>query len=174
MSTRPLLVSLVVAAGLVSAFAACTSTTDLGEPCILVKKNPDTSSSVQSVPITAKEITPGKDFISFGAVECEDLVCVLDAEHTSQIDPDGGNPDAPVTGYCSRSCVPGSSTACAPQKDTANDSNPDTSMSCRALLLDPATLGRICQADPAKCQQYFGNNSSPYFCARGGEPDAGP
>ena len=166
MLTRPLTV-IALAAGL--SILACSASTDLGSPCILVKKNPDTTSSVQSVPVTPDEITQGKDFISFGAVECEDLVCVLDGQHTQN----AINADGTVSGYCSRSCVPGSSTACTPQADPANDTNPDLAMSCRALFLDPATLGRICQSDPAKCQQYFGSNSSPYFCARGSATDGG-
>jgi hypothetical protein len=34
------------------------------------------------------------------------------------------------------------------------------------LQLDQATIAEICK-DPAKCQAYFDNNRSPFFCARG-------
>ena len=158
MSARPLLIALVAALGIGA--AACTVSTDLGSQCVMKKANPDGGAPLD---ITESDVTPGKDFISFGATECEDLVCVIDAAHLQLT----GDPNAPVKGYCSRSCAEGSSSTCTPQQDPSWDTDPDKAMSCRALFLDPVTLGKICQADPQKCQQYFGDNSSPYFCARG-------
>ena len=138
---------------------ACRVATDLGLPCQLVKKNPDGGTT--SVPILESDLPGGnKDFISFGATECEDLVCVRDANV-----PKTGVAGAAATGYCSRACVPNVSGAC-PAANKSDDSNPDTRLTCRALLLDEATLGAICTNDPSTCQK-LGDTRSPYFCARG-------
>jgi hypothetical protein len=172
MPKRLLLLSILIVGGL--SFVGCSVSTDLGTPCVLVKADPtdtDASDGIRSVPITQSDFDtePTGDLISFGAVECEDLVCVQDAKHRTWATGDAA-PTTALTGYCSRSCVAGSSSACTPQADEANDSNADLKMACRSLLLDEATMGRLCQADPQKCQAYFGNNKSPYFCARGGTP----
>lgn len=169
MRTRLILISALLATGVL--LEGCKVTTDLGTPCVLVKRDPtdtDASDGIRSVPIVEGDFDtePAGDLISFGAVECEDLVCVQDAQ-LRQTDWKN-DPNHALTGYCSTSCVQGSTTGCSPQADATNDTNPDLKMSCRALLLDSATMGRLCQTDPAKCQEYFGNNTSPYFCARGG------
>ena len=39
-------------------------------------------------------------------------------------------------------------------------------MSCRPLVLDNDTIAEICK-DPVKCQEYFNNSRSAFFCARG-------
>jgi hypothetical protein len=160
---RPLLVLLTLFAAPIFT-ASCRVATDLGRPCNLVKKNPDGGSG--SVPILESEL-PGadKDFISFGATECEDLVCVRDAYV-----PRTGVATTPATGYCSRACVPNSSTGCPPANADDNK-DPTKKLSCRALLLDEQTLGAICSTDPGTCQQ-LGDTRSPYFCARG-NPDGG-
>ena len=140
-------------------FNACRVATDLGLPCQLVKKNPDGGTT--SVPILESDLPGGnKDFISFGATECEDLVCVRDANV-----PRTGVPGAAALGYCSRACVPNASGGC-PAANKSDDSNPDKRLTCRALLLDEATLGAICTNDPSTCQK-IGDTRSPYFCARG-------
>src|SRR6266849_5098747 len=60
---------------LLTVLEACRSATDLGNPCVLVKKNPDGGST--PVSIKERELPDGgKDFISFGAAICENLVCV--------------------------------------------------------------------------------------------------
>jgi hypothetical protein len=41
-------------------------------------------------------------------------------------------------------------------------------MACRALVLDDDTIAEICK-DPVKCQEYFNNSRSAFFCARGGD-----
>ena len=46
--------------------------------------------------------------------------------------------------------------------------NPSQVMACRALVLDDATIAEICK-DPVKCQEYFNNSRSAFFCARGGD-----
>ena len=158
---RPLLLPALLAAAL--PVAACRVTTDLGRSCQLVKKNPDGGSAL---PILEGDL-PGanKDFISFGATECEDLVCVRDSYA-----PRTGVATTAVSGYCSRSCVPNSSIGC-PAANSSDDRDPAKRLGCRALLLDEQTLGAICATDPSTCQQ-LGDTRSPYFCARG-NPDGG-
>lgn len=159
---RPLLLPLLFAA--LALPAGCHVNTDLGRLCQLVKRNPDGGAG--SVPIVEGDL-PGanKDFISFGATECEDLVCVRDAYV-----PRTGVATAAAAGYCSRSCVPNSSIGC-PAANSSDDTDPARKLGCRALLLDEQTLGAICSNDPATCQQ-LGDARSPYFCARS-NPDGG-
>ncbi len=165
MPVRRLLVVTLVMLGVPVFLEACRVATDLGRDCNLVKKNPDGGST--SVPILESELPGGaKDFISFGATECEDLVCVRDANF-----PTTGVPGASATGYCSRACVPNASNGC-PAANSADDKDPNKKLTCRALLLDEQTLGAICTNDPATCQR-IGDTRSPYFCARGTTPDAG-
>ena len=140
-------------------FAACKISTDLGTPCFLVKANPDGGTT--AVRLREGDLPDaGKDFIAFGATECEDLVCVRDSNY-----PRNSDPNANATGYCSRACVP-TSGAC-PAANSSDDNDPNKKLNCRALLLDDQTIAAICTQDPAKCNQYFGGTRSPYFCARG-------
>jgi hypothetical protein len=147
----------LIAAALV--VAGCKPATDLNTPCRLVKRNPDGGSPL---PIAEKDVIAkvgaDKDFISFGTVECEDLVCVRDTGFKS----DAG-PDDPAFGYCSRSCVQGNT---CPSYDSSLDDSADR-LRCRALLLDAETLTQL-----ANQGLNPGNVRDPYFCARGGA-DAG-
>jgi hypothetical protein len=166
MMRRSIFLALAICVG-----TACTVTTDLGVPCTLVKKDPADTTGKQSLPMLESEVTAGKDFISFGAVECEDLVCVRDSSYA----PPAGTTPAPTDqakGYCSRPCLQTSTTGC-PAKDSADDSNPLKRLSCRPLILDEATLNFICQSDAVTCKKYFGDTKSPYFCARGASVDGG-
>jgi hypothetical protein len=147
--------------GLIVLLAACRISTDLGTLCNMVKRNPDGGQG--SVPIREAELPDGgKDFVAFGATECEDLVCVRDSNV-----PKTGTPGAIATGYCSRACSPGNS---CPAANSADDNNPNRKLTCRPLILDEQTLSTLCSNDPAKCNQYFGGTTSPYFCARGTTP----
>ena len=92
---------------------------------------------------------PGKDFISFGTTQCEDLTCVRDSDAPS------GEPNAVAMGYCSNRCQPGN--AC-PSGDPADDLDPKKKLRCRALVLDEETLRSI----------NLGGLKSPWSCARGG------
>lgn len=145
MIRAPLLVLLLL--------AACTTPTDYGQPCKLVKRGPDG----KPVPIATGEIKvgAGKDFISFGATDCENLVCVIDTDA-----PAGTNPNAPAVGYCSNRCQQG--TEC-PSGDPADDLDPKKKLRCRALVLDEETLRSV----------NIGDLKSPYFCARGAVTDGG-
>jgi len=142
--------------------AGCTQINDVGNPCVLVRKDPtdtDPSDGIRSIPIKESEIQGGKDFISFGATECEDLVCVRDAN--AEPNP---NPDADATGFCSKPCLQTSADSCKTGRSDIDEG--DQPFTCRPLLLDEGTLASIRQADPAKYEQYFGDTVSPYFCAR--------
>lgn len=154
----------------ICAVPACKVTTDLGTPCTLVKKDPGDDTGKRSLPMKESEVTAGKDFISFGAVECEDLVCVRDSSYA----PLAGTTPLPTDdakGYCSRPCLRCATTGC-PAANPDDDSNPLKRLGCRPLILDEATLNSICQTDAEKCKKYFGDTKSPYFCARG-QADAG-
>lgn len=141
-------------------FTGCEVKTDLGVPCLLVRKDPaDTNPNdgYNYLPILESEVTEGKDFISFGSVECEDYVCVRDKDF-----PKGTNPNVAAQGYCSRRCAPTSPQPCpGAQANIA----PGRTMSCRALILDEQTLGTICRDDPETCTRVFGDTRSPYLCA---------
>ncbi len=148
-------------------FGGCAVSTDLGKECVLVRKDPNDPSGKKSIAIKESEIKPNKDFISFGAVECEDLVCVRDLAYTRS-----AAPTDDALGYCSRPCSQASTTGC-PAADSADDKDPARKLSCRPLILDAETLNAICQADANTCTRYFGDTKSPFFCARGAKTDGG-
>jgi hypothetical protein len=147
---------------------ACKADTDLGKPgCHLLKALPDGGATN----VIVAELSAGKDFLSFGAVECEDLICVLDVDGVAQVLAQAtANAQVlaePATGYCSHACAQGNTSGCTPQyQDLQND--PSMIMACRALVLDNDTIAEICK-DPVKCQEYFNNSRSAFFCARGGD-----
>jgi hypothetical protein len=155
------------------AVAGCKASSQLGEECALVKRDPNVDGG--RLFITNSEIKAGamKDFISFGSIDCDDLICVRDSDYAPA---DGGalNPTETAKGYCSRSCIVGDP---CPSSSAEQDSNPRTRLTCRPLLLDAETLRALCngsEEDRAKCKAYFGSTTSPDFCARGGfRPDAG-
>lgn len=154
----------------------CEVPSDIGKPCVLVKKS---SSDQQKYDwVTKDDIGKGdKDFISFGSLDCEDLICVRDA-NSPIVTQEVGDADAKQTvvmGYCSKACQPSESNA--PQlQDPCAVNDPDASaevkasMSCRALLLDQAALDYMRAKDPVGYRQTFGDNASPYFCAAKTDP----
>src|SRR5260370_15481570 len=73
---RPFAIVVVSLFALIS-LEGCRVATDLGRPCTLVKKNPDGGSG--SVGILESDLPPHKDFISFGATQCEAQDSVPDA-----------------------------------------------------------------------------------------------
>jgi hypothetical protein len=150
------------------AVAGCAVKTDLGKECILVRKDPSDPAGKKSIPILEGDIKPNKDFLSFGAVECEDLVCVRDLAFTR-----AAAATDPAIGYCSRPCLETSTTGC-PAANEEDDRDPNKKLSCRPLILDETTLAAICQNDAVTCKRYFGDTTSPFFCARGApKPDGG-
>jgi hypothetical protein len=150
-------VALLVACVTAVLVAGCPVDTDNGKECVLLKKGPNDGGGV---PITESEVTPGKDFVSFGAPECADFVCVRAASA-----PKTGDPNATAYGRCS--------SRCASQDDKCPSAVSNVRLDCRALILDEETLGRLCQQDPTKCERYFGGAQTPWFCAEPGTVDAG-
>jgi hypothetical protein len=154
MSSR---LALLVSAALLC--GGCKVTSDIGKSCLLVKRG----TGSDSAPVTLEDLQDGQDFISFGALDCEDLVCVLDA-NTPRVVAKNGQ----VQGYCSKACVAETPNTCA-VTDAATDPNtPEavkTRMACRPLLLDQKALEDLKATDPATYASTFGNNTSPYFCA---------
>lgn len=165
MARRFLAVTALLLATLV--LGGCPVATDLGKDCVLVRKDP--ADPKKSIAIKWSEITPGRDFVSFSVVECEDLTCVRDGTKPRPADAKDSDP---AVGYCSRACVKGSSIGC-PAANSADDKDPDKRLSCRPLILDESTLQALRVADPALYKRVFGETTSPYFCARGGNPDGG-
>ena len=149
---------------LVAGLAGCPPQTDLNQPCTLVKSSADGG----AVPLLNNEIpNTHTDFISFGSTDCDNLVCVRDADL-----PRDGGPNDIAYGYCSQPCNPNGSSPC-PSYDPNLDLNASTKLNCRPLLLDEQTLAAICNTDAGACQEFFANTNSPYFCARGQTPDGG-
>lgn len=150
---------LFVAAALGVLALACKPATDLNQLCKLVKRNPDGGRPIEIVEREVRNAQGAdKDFISFGAVECEDLVCVRDSRFGS----DAGS-EEPATGYCSRQCVVGN--AC-PSFSEELDKGP-TALRCRAMLLSEEVLAELARDGG------FAGVQDPYFCARGGSADGG-
>jgi hypothetical protein len=149
------------------AVVACNDS-DLNQPCALVKSapNPDGGTPL-AVPILKTDDiirnSANKDFISFGSPDCQDQVCVRDSAFRE----DAGDTSNVAHGYCSTYCAQGSTDTC--QSFSASyDQNPTTKLTCRALLLDSATLAAIKMADAGYFTSIFGTTTSPYFCARSG------
>lgn len=138
----------------------CSEETEIGKPCQLVKKPTpeDAARNLRFSPVLNSELVEDQDFISFGASDCVDLVCVHDKDS-----PIVGDPSAPATGYCSQSCIPGGDTCDAVSGEASDDLK--GRMSCRSLLLDQATLDRLRQENPESYRSTFGENTNPFFCA---------
>jgi hypothetical protein len=148
----------VLLAGALNAvlLTGCSGGGDLGHPCTLIRKNPnEAADGIKFLTIKESEIVPGRDYISFGVTECEEFVCVRDANAPK------GKPGDDAQGVCTRSCVT-DSTSCSTGVDKDYGGDPFT---CRALLLDQETLAAIKDTDPVKYAQTFGDNLSPYYCA---------
>jgi hypothetical protein len=144
------------------AVAGCRKITDYNNPCLLIHR-----CDAGVCPFTEGEVlektAATKDFISFGAVECDNLTCVRDSSY-----PSGTALDQPAQGYCSSHC--GSPSEACPSFDERLDQVAATKLHCRALLLDEEVLAAI-KSDP-ELSKLLGNTTAPYFCARG-SPDAG-
>jgi hypothetical protein len=138
----------------------CTEATEVGKPCQLVKKPSaeEAAAGALTAPVLERDLVAGQDFISFGATDCVDLVCVHDKDA-----PTSGNPDAVAIGYCSEACIPGEDSCSKVSGDAVEGL--EARMSCRALLLDQETLNRLRTEDPALYRSTFGDNTNPFFCA---------
>jgi len=172
----PRLVILLSAALLAT---GCTVTTDLGKPCVLKKTrvvrdangNPVTDPATgkqqtEVVSILQSELATGQDYIAFGITECDDLICVRDANTPFLEEPtDPAQPRRTAVGYCSKACIEGSDASACEVTDSSVPSELSKRMSCRSLLLDTQTLERLRAEDPAAYRATFGETLSPFFCA---------
>lgn len=139
----------------------CEVVTELGKPCALVRKATDAELQAGSEPavfIKESELTAGQDFISFGSLDCEEQVCVRDADT-----PLGTNPNAVALGYCSRPCVE-ESNSCEVTNEEVDDALRER-MTCRRMMLDDEALNRLKQADPEAFRRMFGGYETSTFCA---------
>lgn len=151
----------------------CEVSSDVGKPCVLLRKATTEEMELSPELGETRDILEGQlkaeqDFISFGSVECEDLVCVRHARYDPKLDPKltlEEQAQLPAKGYCSKACVVDPLVNNCPV--TTSDAEPDVadSMSCRALLLDQQALEELRRSDPAAYRATFGDNNSPYFCA---------
>lgn len=158
-STLLFAASLVFATGI----AGCKVTGDIGAECTLVKAVTLPDGGLGTENMREGELPYGRDVISFGSTACEDFVCIR-----HRFTEPSGNPETIAMGKCSqRGCSPTDPQACegvSPQADLTG--GPFT---CRPLLLDEETLAAICSTDPEMCNQLFGGQTSPYFCAQGAD-----
>ena len=165
--------ALLVGAALVC--GGCKVSSDIGKPCVLVRKATDAEQAAapDGEPfryIMESQLTAGQDFISFGSVECEDLVCVWDANYDPKLTEEQKKDLSKVaaTGYCSTPCVESADTAlgdaCA-VTTTEAQAEVKERMTCRPMLLDQQALDALRSADRARYRSYFGDNTSPAFCA---------
>ena len=139
----------------------CTVTTDLGKPCVLKK-----TVGTEVVSILQSELGTGQDYIAFGITECDDLICVRDADEPFLAEPEDPNqPRRTAVGYCSRACIEGSDASACEVTDSSVPSALSDRMACRSLLLDTQTLERLRADDPAAYRRTFGETLSPFFCA---------
>ena len=164
--SRPYAVAWVlVVASLGAGLTGCRVQTDLGVECLLVRKG---AVEGETAYITNAEVKPGQEYISFGAAQCDDLVCVRDANFPV----DSANPGQPAKGYCSKHCVPqdGPSLNDSCPAANADDDRKDSPnrLTCREVLLDPETLAAYKAADPVGYEEHFPPDVTPYYCARGG------
>ena len=139
----------------------CTVTTDLGKPCVLKK-----TVGTEVVSILQSELGTGQDYIAFGITECDDLICVRDADEPFLEEPaDPNQPRRTAVGYCSRACIEGSDASACEVTDSSVPADLSDRMACRSLLLDTQTLERLRAEDPAAYRRTFGETLSPFFCA---------
>jgi hypothetical protein len=149
-----------------TAFSACPPSTDRGRRCVMPKRTDAGVAFITEREVRARTGTGAnatRDFLAFGSLDCDSLLCVRDATFAS----DAGEDD-PAAGYCSNPCDIG---AACPSFDPRLDERGDTRLNCRALLLDEQTLEAINQ-DPS-AREILPVVRTPYFCARGAAPDAG-
>jgi len=136
----------------------CEVPSEVGKPCLLVKKS--TSADRKFDLVVPSDVRFDQDFVSFGSQDCEDLICVRNANSEVKVAEDGS-----VLGYCSRACAEGGAdTICAVNHPDA-DATVKATMGCRSLLLDQQALNDLRRENPAEYRSTFGENNSPFFCA---------
>ena len=142
--------------------AGCSTYTDLGVECLLVKGKDEAGNLIY---ITNGELVEKLEYISHGG-ECDNYVCVRDADMVFV----EGDPDAAATGYCSNNCVPGAPDNCTPANSAHEDPESAEFLSCREMSLDPELLAYFRDNDPEQYRRLFGDGTTPFYCARGDGP----
>jgi hypothetical protein len=129
---------------------------------VLVKKDPNGTTGLEAIPVSPNDIRFNEDFISFGSVDCENLVCVRTAG--TELQTTGEGDALLVLGYCSAPCNLNSATDCS-VTDPRTAPDVKQTLGCRPLLLDQVALDTLKKSDPAAFEEYFGRTESPNFCA---------
>ena len=166
--------------------------TDIGAPCMLVKTHPvrGPDASAECVTIIGTDTTVDedksrtnpecyhpnredlrgsfdKDFVSFGATECENLTCV----RARCPYPDPNDPGKTDQARCENELLPASdadpngfcSGECITDQDCASE---EGSFVCRALVLDDEFLRQLRDSlSPEEYSRYFGRIQNSKFCA---------
>jgi hypothetical protein len=145
--------------------SGCSVSTQLGAECVLVRKATEAEEAEtgkKAISIKESELIAGQDYVSFGALDCDELelTCVRDANHPRE----SATGDADAKGYCSQACVEDSST-CEVLGDNVAPGVQGRAMTCRSLALDQASLEALKRTDPIAYRRTFGENSSAFFCA---------
>jgi len=146
---------------------ACSESNDLGAPCFLVKKNPDSTDvnnpvvhiteeeaqrALQGPTTGDKDSTVVRDLVSLGAPECEDSVCLRDSALFVPAPPAD---NAYARGYCSLECFEEGAT-CKASK------NSKVKYICRPMLLDLDAWQQACEVNPTNCLDM----KTTLYCAR--------
>ncbi|MCL2626114.1 MAG: adventurous gliding motility lipoprotein CglC [Cystobacterineae bacterium] len=134
---------------------ACPTTSDLGTPCVLIKRGDDgkivellekeAKKNLEDMSTSSKGGNVTVAIVSLGVPECEDLACVRDAK----FNPGATTDSAPARGYCTERCSSEGS-ACK-----ANDSK--TKYACHELM-------RACDGDSTS--DLCDGISSSLFCTQ--------
>jgi hypothetical protein len=131
--------ALLALAGLL---AGCQSP-DVGQRCRL----PSRGTPVQGpTPDTA-----AGDFLEFGNVGCDNLVCIVSPAVSGS--PYNACPNGEC-GYCSKPCV-----------SDADCFRSETGLACRQMVLDPAFMTQLAETDPELLSKYLADIQFSSYCA---------
>lgn len=149
----------------------CTDT-DIGAPCKIHKDRPDpTLPGCSDVKVdeartrpecfrpTIEDLRAGgdKDFISFGAAECDNLTCLRSRDDTLTKEERAPASEGSPTGYCSGECI----------NDQDCKTDGDTKYACRALVFDDEFIHYLQDTlSPEEYSRYLGRMQNSKFCAR--------
>ena len=138
--------------------SACYVDDGLGDKCLLVKKDPSDPTGKRALTIKESEIQAlgNVDIISWGATECENMVCVRASNTPFSATPTTTD----AVGFCSRACAENNPEACLTHDPSIDNNDP---FECRALALDPEELIRITQEHPELIPPGV---TSPFYCAK--------
>ena len=138
--------------------SSCSPGDGLGDPCLLVKKDPSDPTGNRSITIKEYEIKDlaNTDIISFGAPECENLVCIRAANTPVSSSPTTTD----ASGFCSRACSENNLAGCNTGNAGIDSGDP---YACRSMALDAEALALIQQQHPELIPPGV---DSPFFCAK--------